>query len=91
MRQCVCKRRNESLKVYENECECEKICEIQEEECGGFYSRGRNRTNAPTSSLMLSSPFLVSEVVATEAGCGGVWKISPYPEAGAAQPTGRKP
>ena len=71
MRRCICKRRYESLKVDENECE--KICEIQEEECGGFYSRGRNRTNAPTSSLMLSSPFLVSEIVATEAGCGGVW------------------
>ena len=71
MHQWICRKRYESLKVDENECE--KICEIQEEERGGFYSRGRNRTNAPTSSLMISSPFLVSEVVATEAECGGVW------------------
>ena len=39
---------------------------------------------------MLSSPFLVSGVVATEAGCGGVWQFFPYPEAGDAQLTGRK-
>ena len=88
MRLWICKKRCESLKVDENECE--KICEIQEEECGGFYSRGHNRTNAPTSSLMLSFPFLVSGVVATEAGCGGVWRFFPYPEAGDAQLTGHK-
>ena len=57
MRLWICKKRCESLKVDENEFE--KICEIQEEECGGFYSRGRNRTNAPTSSLVLSFPFLI--------------------------------